>query len=97
MNNTIDPSNSKLDIEILVNGTDEEMSELVKIIKARSLRLCVEPVVGREFGTSNSRRKVTFSVQGPTDLRLETVTGWMDSLLLEGRRDVNGTITPLHD
>lgn len=84
-----------MDIEILVHGTSEDMAKLLEIIKSRGPSLCVPAIVGVEDYVSNPRRRITFSIAGPTDFMLEEAIDWLNELLLDGHREVRGTITPL--
>lgn len=91
---SIDSAPSKLDVEILVHGTDEDMAKLLEIIATRSPSLCVPAAVSVEEYASKPRRRVTFSIAGPTDFMLEEAREWLNELLLDGRREITGTVTP---
>jgi len=93
--NSIDPANSKLDIEILVAGTDEQMAELTKLIVAGIPQSSAPPVITSHDPANALSRRIEFSIKGPTDFQVETTLDWLKSLNLMGGQ-AYGSISKLH-
>lgn len=93
--NSIDPANSKLDIEILVDGTDEQIAELSKLIVAGIPQSSAPPVIESHDPVNSLSRRIMFSIKGPTDFQVATTLDWLKSLKLVGGH-AYGTISRLN-
>ncbi len=93
--NSIDPTNSKLDIEILVEGTDDKIAELTKLIIAGIPPSSAPPVIEPHDPVNHLSRRIMFSIKGPTDFRVETTLDWLKTLKLVGGQ-AYGTISKLN-